>query len=434
MKSSWAGPGAMCRVLLCMGCCSLLFDGSGCSGSGSSARPAVHGEGQRPKSAIAEEMAGAQAITREGVTVYCSEGLGRQAECLAGLIARQLSDIRAATAFEFTVKQVNVYLKSVEQVPPGYGPGGEFRLSKTACCMELFVEPGRTSCEDIVGLNRIYPDIFVHELVEWSLIKGSPSPRLLLDHRRRTFWGRTRDEFHYTRWFREGFACYAGVLACKATVVGDGSGGGQILSEVLQRKLDEQNPFTALANVGRAIFVWHQYQDHAGYPVGRAPPDAYSTENNHYDAALGLFLLIEQRYGQSAIREMIQKVNKLENGTGEDVKRIVSQVLGTDIVEFVEAFRFPKTGLEMVAVYPPYPLPGFTIKEGLWVKGVGVDSPAQRAGIRTGDVVVSLDSDRTVTNFAFELALYRRMHQESAKIGMWRKGAGHMTMEMNLRE
>jgi len=433
MRSSRTGVGAMCRVLLCMGCCSLLFDGSGCSGSGSSTRPVVHGEGQRSKSAIAEEMAGAQAITREGVTVYCSEGLGRQAERLAGLIARQLSDIRAATAFEFTVKQVNVYLKSVERVAPSLGPGGKFRLSNTACCMELFVEPGGTSCEDIVALNRIYPYIFVHELVEWSLFKGGPRPRLLLDYRRRTFWGRTRDEFHYTRWFREGFACYAGVLACKTTVVGDGSGREKILSEVLQRKLD-QNPFTALASVGKGMFVWHQYQDHAGYPVGQAPPDAYSTENNHYDAALGLFLVIERRYGQHAIREIIQKVNKLENGTGEDVKRIVSQVLGTDIVEFAEAFRFPKTGLDMVAVYPPYPLPGFTIKEGLWVVDVGVDSPAQRAGIRTGDVVVSLDSDRTVTNFVFELALYKRMHQQSVRIGIWRKGAGHMTVEMNLRE
>jgi len=434
MRSSRTGMGAMCGVLLCIGCGLLLFDGSGCSGSGSSTHPVGRGEGHRAKSAIVEEMAGAQAITREGVTVYCSEDLGRQAECLAGLIARQLSDIRAATAFEFTVKQVNVYLKSVEQVAPARSLAGRFWLSKTACCMVLFVEPDRTSCEDIIALNRIYPDIFVHELVEWSLFKGSPRPRLLLDYRRRTFWGRTRDEFHYTRWFREGFACYAGVLACKATVVGDGSGREKIPSEVLQRKLDQQNPFTALASVGKGIFVWHQYQDHAGYAVGRAPPDAYSTENNHYDAALGLFLLIEHRYGQNAIREIIQKVNKLENGTGEDVKRIVSQVLGTDIVEFAEAFRFPKTGLDLVAVYPPDPLPGFTIKEGLWVNGVGVDSPAQRAGIRTGDVVVSLDSDRTVTNFVFELALYRRMHQQSVKIGLWRKGAGHMTMEVNLRE
>ena len=39
-----------------------------------------------------------------------------------------------------------------------------------------------------------------------------------------------------------------------------------------------------------------------------------------------------------------------------------------------------------------------------------------------------------VTNLSFEFALYRRMHQQSVKIGLWRKGAGPMTMEMNLRE
>ena len=80
MRSSCIGMGAMCRVLLCIGCCLLLFDGSGCSGSGSSTHPVVRGEGQRSQSAIAEEMAGAQAITREGVTVYYCEDLGQQAE------------------------------------------------------------------------------------------------------------------------------------------------------------------------------------------------------------------------------------------------------------------------------------------------------------------------------------------------------------------
>ena len=423
MTSSTTSIRGMLKLLLLLG-------GLGCDGSGSSIYPVVYEEGQCPKPIVVEEITGPQAIAREGVTVYYPKGLSRQAEGFAGLIAKQLSHVRATTGFEFRSKQVTVYLKFLNEVAPERLPNPFFGKSG-AFAMVLFVQPDKTSCEDIIALNKAYPYVFMHELVEWSLTSDSPRPRLLHDYRHKTFWGRTVDNFHYTRWFREGFASYAGFLVCKTMVVGDGFRWEEISSEVLRRQLD-RNPFSSLARLGKKLFVWHQYRNHPGLEFNVSLPHEQDN-TDRYAATLGLFLVIEGRYGQNAIREIVQKVNKLENGTGEDLKKIVSQVLGADIVELAEAFCFPKTGLDMVAVHPPYPLPGFSITEGLWVAGVGVDGLAQRAGIRRRDVVVSLDGERTVTNFDFELALYERMGQQSVTIGIWREGVGKMSVELTLQ-
>lgn len=423
----------MPNVWLHIGCCLLLLSGLGCGGSGNSARPFVPLEGPSPK--LVEGMTGVQAITNEGVTVYYSQGLNRQAERFAALIAEQYSHVLDTTGLELKTKQINVYLKFAKEAAPQQRPRFFFAIPNGTFSMELFVESDNTSCEDIIAANRYYPYVVMHEIIELSL-SSIPRPQLLSDYRHKTFWGRNRDEFHYTRWFREGFASYAGFLACKTTLVGDGFSRREMPSEVLQRKV-HQNPLSSLARVGKRLFVWNQYQHKvSGKPqtvlVFTPARNERDDEIDHYDAALGLFLVIEAKYGRKAIREITQMVNKLENGDGEDLKRIVSQVLGRDIVEFAEAFSFPKTGLDMVAVHPPYRLPGFSIKEGLWVAGGGVDGLAKRAGIRRGDVIVSLDGDRTVTNFGFEFALYRRMHQQSVNVGIYRKGAGRMTIEMNM--
>jgi S1-C subfamily serine protease len=180
------------------------------------------------------------------------------------------------------------------------------------------------------------------------------------------------------------------------------------------------------------MFTWHQYQDYADYVLAPKLPKESDPELSYYDAAMALFLVIEDRYGQNAIREITKKVNKLENGTGKDVRGIVNQVLGRDVAQLVKEFRFPYYGFDMVAIYPPYQLAGISASEGLCVGEVAVDSPAQRAGIRRDDLVVSLDGDRTLTPFDFEYALYKHMQQQAVKIGLHRPGAGYLTVDMTV--
>ena len=211
-------------------------------------------------------------------------------------------------------------------------------------------------------------------------------------------------------------------------------GGEESRLEMFSRTLNPA-PFSSLSRVGIRLFTWHQYDDYADYALAPNPPLETSAELSHYYAAVALFLIIEDRYGQRAIREIMQDVNKLKNGTGEDVKRIVSRVLGTDIVKLVEGFRFPYTGLSMGPVSGPHDASaGDRPKEGLWVVNATDNSPAQRAGITRGDVIVSLDGERTITNCDFEFALYKHMEQQSVKVGLWRTGAGYLTIEMSLGE
>lgn len=402
----------------------LLLAGLGCGESGIATRP-VESE------VVAYAMPWPHVLTREGVSVYYSEGLDQQAAWFAKATARQLAEVRTRTGFEFGPGKANVYLKLLEPGAPNTRP------VIWAWESLLLVEPGKTSCLDIIAMknNWPFPGGFMHESVEASLTFG-PTPRLLLDDKRKTFWGGTQNDFHYTRWFREGFASYAGFLACKVTVVDEGPDADQMRAEVF--KYTEMMPFTALATVGTRIFMWNQYQGYTGQDMRDGDddfePGEVHTENSYYGASLALFLVIEDRYGQDAIREIIQKVNKLENGSGEDLKRIVREVLGTDIVELVNTFRFPKTGMKLVALWDSTPIPGSDVKRGLWVDEVGADGPAQRAGILKDDVIISLDGDRMVNSFDFEFALYKRMQQQSVKIGLWRKGVGHMTVEMEVRE
>ena len=407
-------------ALLRVGCCQVLLSGLACTGSGGA-----------PRGGIALEMRGADTITREGVTVYYSKGLSRQAECFAGAVAKQLSYIQVTTAAKLPpwFGKPCVYLQSADPVKPTKWPGNYVWE------LPLFVDPDKTSYEDIIDRNDTeYPHTWAHELIELTLVSGE-QPRLLIDGRpERSLGEASSDKVYYTRWFREGFASYCAILACRAVDIDNGGGPDEIRSRMFNKRL-YLVPFSSLAKVGTRLFTWTQYDDYADYTQGPDELQGRPPEGSHYDAALALFLIIEDKYGQRAIRDIMQEVNNLENGTGEDVKEIVSRVLGRDIVELVESHRFPYTGLTLASVYrPPAAWTGGILKEGLVAYHVEDNSAAQRAGIVQHDVILSVDGEETLRNFDFEYALYRHMQQESVKVGIWREGAGYMTIEMRLGE
>ena len=363
--------------------------------------------------------------------MYYSKGLSRQAECFAGAVAKQLSYIQVTTAVKFPARfgKSCVYLQFADPDGPKKWP------ENYVWELPLFVDPDRTSCEDISDRNHAsYPYVWAHELIEGALISGEP-PRLLVERGpERSLGGASSDELYYTRWFREGFASYCAILACRAVDIDNGGGPDEIRSTMLNRR-QSSVPFSSLAWVGKRLFTWTQYDDYAGYKQDPDELKGRSPEGSHYDAALALFLIIEDKYGQRAIREIIHEVNNLKNGTGEDVKEIVSRVLGRDIVELVESYRFPYTGFTLASIYrPPAAFAGGRLKEGLLVFQVADNSAAQRAGIVRFDVIVSLDGEDTLRNSDFEYALYRHMQQESVKVGIWREGTGYMTIEMRLGE
>ena len=401
-----------------------------------------------------------QTVTHDNVTVYHPEDLAPQAQWFAELTARQVSHIREETGFQSRLPKVNVYMKRPQEHTSRNTRLSYLNLLPGDGTFEfiLFVRPGDESCEGIVAANTpAFPCTVMHEYVEDALM-------LLLDYRWKTFWGREKEKFQFTRWFREGYAEYAAFLTYKMTVFDDSFARERFPIGVYQLGL-KRHPFSSLARVGKDLFTWHQYYENpTPYELNPNLPHVGNTNIDYYAAALGLFLVIEDRYGREAIKEIVENINRLEDrdgqaakemvnrvlaryarhpktlvGDGEAVKEIVNSVLGTDIVRLVEDFRFPQTGCYMTAFWPGH-APGivppldFPTKEGLFVELVGPDSPAHRAGIRKGDVVVSLDGQRTVTNPDFEFALYERMHQKDVTVGIWRQGVGTISIQLKLEE
>ena len=423
------GSRSTVKSLVPIACIVASLAAGGCGAAG--ADLARYGESMKDplvREALAD-MGAFQTVTRDSVTVYHPGDLAPQAQYFAALTARQLSYLEEETGFQQRLPQLNLYL-----VPKG-GPHKVFRARGFlghVWDFALYVRPEDQSCKGIVAANIEYPYVLIHELVEFSFYR-----KLLSDHRWKTFWGGEKERFHFTRWFRDGFANYAGFLTYKMTVFDDGFARENRPIGAYQESI-HRHPFSLLARVGKDLFTWHQfYEEPTPREWNPNLPHVGNTNIDHYGAALGLFLVVEDRYGRDAIKDIMENVYRLEDGDGEAVKEIVSRALGTDIVKLVEEFRFPETGLYMDAFWPGHNAhvsPGLSTEEGLFVQLVGADSPAQRAGIRKGDVVVSLDGQRTVTNLDFEFALYERMHQKDVTVGIWREGVGTISIQLKLEE
>lgn len=386
--------------------------------------------GQRCRRELLTDKNDIETISHKNFKTYYPIGMQDIASQCAKQLSRQLAYVQSVTGLEPAFTKFNLYIKSVDRTSPN--DVWAFLESRDTFGVVLYVEPRDESYEAIVAKNFWYPCSVMHEIAECSLIQ------LQNDRRWKSFGGVQKEEFHYTRWFRDGFAEYAGFLAYQMTVF-DSSFSKDKYPIGTYRMDISNHPFSSLNRVGIDLFQWHQhYKDPVASRNSLSPnlPHPGNRNIDYYSAALGLFLVIEDKYGRKAIKEIMQKISKLKKGDGEAVKSVVNEILDTDIMELVSDFYFPKTGLYMNEYwtgYTPDAPPNLPIKEGLYVLLVDPNSPAQRAGIRKGDVIINLDDEYTVTNLDFELALYKRRDNESVKVGVWRKGKGNFTVEMILR-
>jgi hypothetical protein len=121
--------------------------------------------------------------------------------------------------------------------------------------------------------NCLYPYLYIHEIVEDTLIMGKGGRRIPMGNPILSFWpvkGKS------TRWFREGFSNYAGYFAHK-----------HIWSDLDPKKyhipyaqieVAHSHPFSALKKVKKSLFTWPQYDN------GKFNHDVL-----YYEASLGLF-------------------------------------------------------------------------------------------------------------------------------------------------
>lgn len=346
------------------------------------------------------------------VNVVYQRGLEQQADCIAKHFSELLDEVEQKTAFQISCR-TKFYLFRVDKIPQTVDVTLQADVNELQ--FPLFVEAGNESCQAIFSQNIAYPKSLVHELTEFSLILPKQGGIVLPDAKGRLLLFPI-NILKYTRWFRDGFAEYVGYLAYQIASKEEDFAQSRDRGYSGLRKY----PFSSLRKVGNKLFSWHQYSSDKS-------SDAY------YDAALGLFLLIEQRFGEDAIKKIMLEVNKQEYLDGSDLIKIFNGTLNTDIVQLAEDFKFPKTGLKTEPLMLALVLnEGLDVKQGLFVKTTDPNSPAETAGIKKKDVILKVN-DRPIRNHLdFELAIFKVMDDQSAELAIWRKDKGEFVLKLPL--
>jgi hypothetical protein len=379
---------------------------------------------------LLEGVSFAGRIDLGNIEVSYQHSFKTQAECIAKQISESLLYIEKSTGFRSAFNKIKVYLIEIDIIP--YDVRQMFVERDNNLNMVLFVQSNDKSCEAIVAQNCIYPATFIHELVEVSLVDPVSGPSIPNDDRWK-LWFLEGKILYYTRWFREGFSDYAGYLAYEQITSDINFEAGRINTAYLQNCL-HLHPFSELSKVGKDLFSWHQF---SSFPMDsnspRENPNMKKTTIGYYDAAFGLFLVIRDRYGENAIREIVNGIATLEKVDGSALTKLSNRVLNSDIEELAENFHFPETGLYMEALFPyEGSLKGLSIEEGLFVMGVEQASAAEKAGIRKNDVIYRINDRDVTTSLDFEFALYEFKDEHSVEVGIWRKGDGESTVSLIL--
>ncbi|MBN1509756.1 MAG: PDZ domain-containing protein [Sedimentisphaerales bacterium] len=353
-------------------------------------------------------------LTVGGTTVHYQRGLAEQANCVADKTADLAARVQQRTGVTISTHSM-IYLLRFDDGPQDFDV--MLDVDPNQLPLPLFVQAGNESCESIFIQNRGYPYMLFHELVETSLAAGRKKGLVLPD----PSWGVLGLAIHvnnYTRWFREGVANYAGYVAYQALSEDIPS------SHRLQYRqtLLHTNPFSSLVQIGDKLFSWKQ-------------SSRTRHERTYYNAALGLFLLIEDAHGPDAIRRIMEEIATHETVDGRDLLKITQGMLGVDIRQLARDFTFPLIGAELERLTPAMALNGgIEIRQGLLVQTVEKDSLAAQAGLQEKDVITAVGTAPMANGLDFELALFKARNQPSVTLAVERKEAGTVTLQLAMRK
>ena len=351
------------------------------------------------------------------VNVAYQRGLEAEAKCVAEHFNGLLEAVERKTGFRISCK-TKFYLFRVDRIPQNIDV--QLKADVNEVEFPLFVKADEESCRTIFTKNVAYPGPIVHELAEFSLVLPKESGNVLPDAKARLFLLPIH-VCKYTRWFRDGFADYAGYTAWQAASCDNNlplprrfTSEGYFIPSV------REHPFSSLSKVGKRLFSWHQYS-------------SSQLDRDYYNAAFGLFLLIERRFGQEAVSRIMLGLSKQKYLDGTDLIKVVNKTLKTDIVQLADDFHFPRTGLKLTPLTPAsIKNEGIDLEQGLLVTRVEANSAADTAGIKNKDVVLQVAGKKVGNNLDFELAIFEVMDQETAEIVLWRKDEGEFVVTLPL--
>lgn len=303
---------------------------------------------------------------------------------VAHAVARQARDVILATEerLGLDVPKVRLCMMWVDKMPQNVSVSW---TADDSFPVPVFVPVGARPSDPILAENAIAPSMWIHEVVEMTLIRPTMPPTVAGDLE----FGPFR-VCNYTRWFCEGLANYAGYIAARQidedAMPPNGRSGRSDVFLWLK-------PLSSLGKVGKDLFEWHQFSDDA-------------RNHDYYSAALGLFLLIEHRFGEEGIRAVVTALPREGYVDGPGLIDLVNETLTVDIRELALAFSFPETNMKVTALTPAVAArKGLEIQGGLLVTAVDKESPAARAGIEEGDILTAVNGRSVGSNLELELAI-----------------------------
>jgi len=348
------------------------------------------------------------------VQVFYEMGLDEQARLLAPLTEELVLFVERELNLQLNISELNLFLFNAKDECVISGEenifsGTGFKSHGQKALLSLFI-PENANLESILIKNSpIYPGVLFHELVE-----GKLASRIQVNFKS------TKDNaesMQLTRWFREGFSDYAGYIAFQHLL--EKINIPAKANKTLLYNGYHRNPFSELAKIGKNLFKWPQL-------------NTYSIEVNidHYDAAFGLFLLLEDTYGTKAIAKIVEEIDNLHHADGKVIIKLCNDVIGTDIVELANSFYFPDFGIEKKALFP---IGNMEVPYGIRVKKVFPESIAQKAGIQEKDIIIMVDRKDISTEFEFEYAIFKSLNKQQIPIKVWRSNEGTLSFMLDMK-
>lgn len=266
-----------------------------------------------------------ESVTRGLVRISHPAGLGKASADAASWLDGALRDTQRELGFDLPTR-FHLILVPVE------GEMGSLK-ARYAVVPEEFVAPApvwpeqRTAEAVLSGPLGQSVLIFCHEMFELMLVVPWARPTALPDGRGPLG---LRSKNH-TRWFRDGFATYAAMVTMENLRRRSGNRWpvGREFGDLLFDR-----PFSSLSEVGGDLFDWHQFS------AGRH-------DEANYNASFGLFLLIEERFGRSAIRGIVREMGSLEYPDGAAIESACRRVLGEEVRALVAGYSFPPAAVEV---------------------------------------------------------------------------------------
>jgi len=418
-KTAWAEPtlrtkNTITLTLILMSFGNLILLNSGCKTNDRTKRCAIKTYSEQ-FSEVLNSQEDSQEYQYKRINVLYESGLDEQAQLLAPLMEELVLDVEKKLSLQLNISELTLFLFHGK----GDYPNEEYAVfsgtgfnshNEQKALISLFI-PANANLESILKKNPgICSDILFHELVE-----GKLTTRIQVNFSSTKY---DAENMLLTRWFREGFSNYAGYISFEL-----------LLSKInTAEKMNKtwlyngigRHPFSNLNKIGIKLFQWHQIKG-----------GVYDNNIDYYEAALGLFLLIEDRYGIEAIAKIGKEINELHNADGKDLIALCNRVIGTDIVELADSFYFPDLGMDAEALFP-HECNNFNVPYGIQVKKVSLGGLAQKAGIKEGDVIIKVNQEDISTDFGFEFAILKSLEQQSVAMEIWRKDTGKVSLPVSL--